>query len=65
MVKKAPELVAGCLSLPPNVALARILSAVAGILIDVRDQKGAKNEAMKRSGLYYLLKVSELDNGET
>ena len=53
IVKKVPELTAGFLTLPTNIALANLLSAITGILVDVDNDRKNKAKTIKRSGLYY------------
>ena len=58
-VKSVPELAMACFTLPPNIALARILSEIAGVLVGVRQEQNSKAESVRRSGLYFLLKLAE------
>jgi hypothetical protein len=43
--------------MPPNIAIAQVLTAIGNILIDVHSEQSKKEAA--RSGMYYLLKLRE------
>ncbi len=55
--KQVPELATAYATMPPNLAIAKTLTAIGNILVDIHAEQ-AENEA-KRSGMYYLLKLKE------
>lgn len=57
VAKSAPELVSNFISMPKNVALAKLLASITSILADLRDDQLDKEQKMSRSGLCYLLKI--------
>jgi hypothetical protein len=54
-VKVVPELALGCFTMEPSTAIAKILTTCAGQMFVEMTAKGDKREALKRSGLYYVL----------
>jgi hypothetical protein len=59
MAKAAPELATGFLTLPMNIALAKLLGTVAHTLADLRDEQRDRESTLSRGGLHYLLKLKE------
>ena len=60
VVKKAPQLATCFFTMPPNIALANVLSEVTGILVSINNEGREKESKLKRSGLYYLLKLENV-----
>jgi hypothetical protein len=58
-VKEVPELIASSFSMPPNLVLAQALTKIVGILVGVDKDRKDKEEMARRSGIYYLLKLTE------
>jgi hypothetical protein len=56
-VKVIPELAAACFTLDHSTAIAKILTTYAGQMFVEMTARGDRKEALKRSGLYYLLKL--------
>jgi hypothetical protein len=56
-IKVVPELAAGCFTMEPSAAIAKILTTYAGQMFTEIAAKGDQREALKRSGLYYLLRL--------
>ena len=56
LARAAPELAANFATMPPGIALAKLLGEIAKVLADVRDEQLDK-ERLSRSGIYYLLKL--------
>lgn len=56
-IRVIPELAAGCFTLEPSAAIAKILTTYAGQMFSEFTAKGDRREALKRSGLYYLLRL--------
>jgi hypothetical protein len=56
-VKVVPELAAGAFTMEPTMAIAKVLTTYAGQLFTELTAKGDQREALKRSGLYYLLRL--------
>lgn len=54
-----PELGAACLTMEPNALIAKVLATYAGQLFTELSAKGDQRDALKRSGLYYLLRLQE------
>jgi hypothetical protein len=54
-VKVVPELAAGAFTMEPAAAIAKVLTTYAGQMFTEITAKGDQREALKRSGLYYLL----------
>lgn len=54
--KQVPELVTSFATMPTHLAIARALSALGGVLVDIHAEKAERNAS--RSGMYYLLKLS-------
>lgn len=57
LFKFAPELLGNYATLSPTLASARVFAKLAEVLANTRDEQLSKEKAIKRSGLYYLLKV--------
>ena len=57
LAKAAPELAANFATLPASLAIAKVLTKVAGVLADVRDEQISRKEHATSTGLYYLLKL--------
>ncbi len=55
--KQVPELATAYATMSQNLAIAKTLAAIGNILVDIHAEK-AENAA-KRSGMYYLLKLKE------
>ena len=58
LAKQAPELATSFYTMPLSLAIAKALSGVAGVLVKIRNDQ-LKRNALARSGLYYLLMVSQ------
>ena len=56
-VKVVPELAAGAFTMEPTTAIAKVLTTYAGQMFTEIIAKGDQREALKRSGLYYLLRL--------
>ena len=56
-VKVVPELAAGAFTMEPTTLIAKIMTTYAGQMFTEITAKGDQREAMKRSGLYYLLRL--------
>ena len=56
-VKVVPELAAGAFTMEPTAAITKILTTYAGQMFTEITAKGDQREALKRSGLYYLLRL--------
>jgi hypothetical protein len=56
-VKVIPELATGAFLMDPTTAIAKVLTTYAGQMFTEITAKGDQREAMKRSGLYYLLRL--------
>jgi hypothetical protein len=56
-VKVVPELTAGAFTMEPTTAIAKVLTTYAGQMFTEITAKGDQREALKRSGLYYLLRL--------
>ena len=56
-VRVIPELAAGSFAMDPSTAIAKILTTYAGQAFVEMTAKGDQKEALKRSGLYYLLRL--------
>lgn len=56
-VKVVPELAAGAFTMEPTTAIAKVLTTYAGQMFTEITAKGDQREALKRSGLYYLLRL--------
>ena len=52
-----PALAAGCFMMEPNAAIAKVLTTYAGQFFTELSARGDRSEALKRSGLYYLLRL--------
>jgi len=59
LARSAPELVSNFISMPKNLAIAKILAEIASALADLRDEQLDKEHKMNRCGLYYLLRIKE------
>jgi hypothetical protein len=57
LVKVVPELAAGAFTMEPSTAIAKVLTTYAGQMFTEIAAKGDQREALKRSGLYYLLRL--------
>jgi hypothetical protein len=57
LVKVVPELAAGAFTMEPSTAIAKVLTTYAGQMFTEIAAKGDQHEALKRSGLYYLLRL--------
>jgi len=57
VAKQVPELATSFATMPINIAIAKVLTAIGSILIDVHSERS--KEAAARSGMYYLLKLRE------
>jgi hypothetical protein len=55
----APELASSFLTMPTNLAIAKLLAKVAGTLADLRDEQRDKEHQLGRGGLHYLLKLQD------
>jgi hypothetical protein len=56
-VRVIPELASGAFMMDPTTAIAKILTTYAGQMFTEITAKGDQREFMKRSGLYYLLRL--------
>ena len=56
-IRVVPELAAGSFTMDPTTAIAKILTTYAGQMFVEMTAKGDQREALKRSGLYYLLRL--------
>jgi len=56
-VRVIPELAAGSFTMDPSTAIAKILTTYAGQMFTEMSAKGDQREALKRAGLYYLLRL--------
>jgi len=56
-VKVVPELAAGAFTMDPTTAIAKVLTTYAGQMFTEITARGDQREALKRSGLYYLLRL--------
>lgn len=59
LTKDMPQLVLGFTTLPSNIAIANVLAKLGVFFSDIRSEQLSKDEARKRGGLYYLLKLSQ------
>ena len=59
LAKSAPELASSFVSMPTNLALAKVLAKVAEALADLRDEQRDKEQLLGRGGLHYVLKLQE------
>lgn len=59
IVKSTPELVSSFFTLPTNIAVAKVLAKFVEVLADLNNEKMDKDGNMKRSGFYYLLRMSD------
>jgi hypothetical protein len=57
LAKEIPELATSYATMPTNIALAKSLAKIAGALADTQDRQ-REAEERKRTGMYFLLKVS-------
>ena len=57
--KAVPQLIGNYATLPPGLATAKVLAALAGGLADVRDLRLEEQGYGKRTGLHYLLTLRE------
>lgn len=55
--KQAPELVTAYTTMPTNIAIAKTLTAIGNIFVDIHAEEVEKQA--KRTGMYYLLKLQE------
>lgn len=60
VAKQVPELATSFATLPTADAITKALTAVGGVLVDVHQT--SKKSAAKRTGFYYLLKLSKLSD---
>ncbi|MGO8802256.1 hypothetical protein [Candidatus Binatus sp.] len=58
-VRSLPELVANFLQMDPLSASGRVLAKLAELLLDFRENRSRREEGLKRSGYYYLVKIGE------
>ena len=58
--KDVPSLTSAFFTMPTNIAIAKVLAKLGEVLTDLRDEELERNQAMKRSGFYYLLKLPEV-----
>jgi hypothetical protein len=56
-VKVVPELATGAFTMEPTAAIAKVLTTYAGQMFAEITARGDQREALKRSGLYYLLRL--------
>jgi hypothetical protein len=56
-VRVVPELAAGAFTMDPTTAITKVLTTYAGQMFAEMTAKGDQREALKRSGLYYLLRL--------
>lgn len=56
-VRVVPELAAGAFTMEPTTAIAKVMTTYAGQMFTEIAAKGDQREALKRSGLYYLLRL--------
>ncbi|TWA99691.1 hypothetical protein [Bradyrhizobium stylosanthis] len=56
-VRVIPELAAGSFTMDPATAIAKVLTTYAGQMFVEMSAKGDQREALKRAGLYYLLRL--------
>ncbi len=59
VVKATPELVSSFFTLPTDIVVAKVLAKFVEVLADLNDEKMDKDGRMKRSGFYYLLRMSD------
>jgi hypothetical protein len=64
-VKVVPEVALGCFTMEPSTAIAKILTTCAGQMFVEMTAKGDQREALKRSGLYYLLHLRKFQEERT
>jgi hypothetical protein len=57
-MKVVPEFAAGAFTMEPTTAIAKVLTTYAGQMFTEITARGDQREALKRSGLYYLLRLS-------
>ena len=57
LAKAAPELAANFATLPVGLAIAKVLSKIAGVFADVRDEQLSREKQVASTGLYFLLKL--------
>lgn len=57
LAKATPELAANFATLPLGLAIAKVLSKIAGVLTDMRDDQLSREKQVATTGLYYLLKL--------
>jgi len=55
--KVVPELAAGAFTMEPTTAITKVLTTYAGQMFTEIIAKGDQREALKRSGLYYLMRL--------
>jgi hypothetical protein len=60
LAKDAPELMTNFAVLPKNVALAKLLARLVGVLADLRDEQRDAEHKLGRAGLHFLLKLRQL-----
>jgi hypothetical protein len=60
LAKVAPELITNFSTLPPELAIARLLSKIGYALIDVGLDAESKHREITRTGLAYLLKINKI-----
>ncbi len=59
-IKATPQLVSSFFTLPTNIAVANVLAKFVDVLSDIRNESIDKNQVMKRSNMYYLLKIQDM-----
>jgi hypothetical protein len=59
LARKAPELAANFITLPKNLAVAKLLGETAKVFADLRDEQLDREQRLNRGGLHYLLKLKE------
>ena len=58
--KEVPSLTSAFFTMPTNVVIAKALAKFGELLADLRDEELERQNAMKRSGFYYLLRLPEV-----
>lgn len=57
--KQVPELATSFATMPTNIAIAKVLATIGSILVDMQSGQAKKEAA--RSGMYYLLKLRDVN----
>jgi hypothetical protein len=63
IIRVIPELAAGCFTMEPSALIAKILTTYAGQMFTEFIARGDQRDALKRSGLYYLLRLRAFQEG--